>query len=141
MADFAAICFRVAFISVLFIPVFSASATKCGGKQGFANHVASNEVLALGGSNRRTADAGHDQRDEYRSDVANNGHNVFSSTVCDCPVVREWQPQSASSIRRLNDILIVSARRACPWHCGSPSSGEACRQSRGGPRDTQDLRA
>src|SRR5262249_60116815 len=89
----------------------------------------------------KTADAGHDQRDEYRSDVANNGHNVFSSTVCDCPALREWQPQSASSIRRLNDILIVSARRACPWHCGSPSSGEACRQSRGGPRDTQHFRA
>src|SRR5215469_958856 len=102
MADFAAICFRVAFISV---PLHSRLFRQCDqvdGKQGLANHVASNEVLALGGSNRRPADAGHDQRDEYRSDVANNGHNVFSTTVCDRPTLREWQPQGASSIRRLN---------------------------------------
>jgi hypothetical protein len=57
MADFAA------YIDTLHCRLFR-QGDQVGGKQGFADHMASNEVLALGGSYRRTAAAGHDQRDE-----------------------------------------------------------------------------
>src|SRR6266516_2415814 len=78
MADFAAICRKVAFTSVLFIPVFSASATKCA-----ASRASPTMCRAMRSS--QSAAAAHDQRDEYRSEVADSGHHVFSSTVAIVP--------------------------------------------------------
>jgi hypothetical protein len=64
-----------------------------GGKQGFADHVPRDDLLAVGSSHCRTAGADHTQRDKDHSEVPGQVHGG-STLVRDCPDISSYLGES-----------------------------------------------